>query len=263
MNKSLLVVLCMALGVLLCLFLYHLLQRKTSENHLRIGVATGYAPWATVTTAGALEGFDVDIAYELGHRLGVPVSLVDMSPELLIASVKTKKLDLMVAPMAITPEREKAFIMIHYQGSSATQWPLMFLREVPPAIKTLADVATLPNPIVCVLPGTKQAEYAYSMPSITVRALDNMALLLMEIRHGKAAAALVDPDLGVRTQQENPDMTFVQIPVPPEYHSRGNGIAIHHENHKLAQDVVVAITSMKKDGFITEREHHWHIERLQ
>jgi ABC-type amino acid transport substrate-binding protein len=85
----------------------------------------------------------------------------------------------------------------------------------------------------------------------------------MDVRHGKAVAALVDPDLGAQIQQENPDMVFVQIPVPMEYQSRGNGIAIHHDNQMLARNVATAIAAMKEDGFIAERENHWHIERLR
>ncbi|HEV2917109.1 MAG TPA: transporter substrate-binding domain-containing protein [Candidatus Babeliales bacterium] len=242
--------------------LYYYYSKPASiHNHLHIGVASGYAPWAVITEAG-LVGFDVDIAKELGKRLGVTITLVDMSPELLITSVKTKKLDLMVAPMAITAEREKAFYMVHYQGAKATHWPLMFLGKIPEHIKTLDDVGTLPNNIVSVLPGTKQTEYAYSISSVTVRTLDSIPLILMDVRQGKSIAALIDPDLGTRIQQENPDMSFVQIPVPQEYQSKGNGIAIHSDNHILAQRVTEVVSCMKKDGFIEQSEQTWNIRRL-
>jgi ABC-type amino acid transport substrate-binding protein len=56
---------------------------------------------------GELEGFDVDIASELAKRLELSLNLIDISPEMLMASVRTKKIDCMLAPMAITPERER------------------------------------------------------------------------------------------------------------------------------------------------------------
>jgi arginine transport system substrate-binding protein len=247
-------------------FTYKIHSSRAPKNignaPLHIGVASGYAPWAIVAPDGTLEGFDVDIARELASRLNRSLILTDMSPEILIASVKGKKLDLMVAPMAITPEREEVFHMIHYQGTPTDHWPLMFLNKVPEHIASLDDLATIPKIVVCVLPGTKQAEYIQSFSRITMRTLDSMALMLMEVRQGKSAAALVDPDLGMHIKKGNPNMAFLQIKIPKEYQSRGNGITINRKNNELAEQVRAAITSMKNDGFIAQKEKSWKIGRL-
>lgn len=238
-------------------------QKAPVARHERIviGVASGYVPWATRNDAGELEGFDVDIARELAARLNLPLTLVDMSPEMLMASVRAKKIDCMIAPMAITPEREKAYRMIHYQGSAAGAWPVMMQADNQSVLHTLED-AVLQQASVGVLSGTKQSEYALSIEALDVHTYDSMAHILMALRTGKVTYALVDPDLGKQLVADSPDMKVVLINVPAEYQSLGNGIACNLDNGALAERIRTVIDTMKDEGLITRAEEKWHIGRL-
>lgn len=261
-NKRWLAVL--AVAIVLPLVLYRINSKKTQKNNcpdaLRIGVASGYAPWALRNDQGELVGFDVAIAYEIGTRLKVPVTLVDMSPEMLMASVRANKLDCMVAPMAITPEREQAFNMVHYQGAATALWPMMIKKDNPHV--SLRDNLGTKTIVVGALSGTKQAEYALSLSHISTLVYDSMAHVLLALRRGAVDAALLDPDLGMRLKTDNPDMTVTLIDVSAEYQSRGNGIAINKERKDLADMIARAIQTMKDDGYIARQESAWGIGRL-
>jgi ABC-type amino acid transport substrate-binding protein len=233
----------------------------TKTQGITIGVASGYAPWATRNEAGELEGFDVEVATELARRLELPLELVDMSPEMLMASLRAHKIDCMVAPMAITPEREKAYNMVHYQGSAARQWPIMMRADVQIPVSCLEEFAS-DGRTLGVLSGTKQSEYALSIEGLAVHTYDGMPHILMALRAHKIDCALIDPDLGQQLSQDNPDMRCLLIDVPAIYQSLGNGIAVHKDNTALATSIQQAIESMKDDGFIQAAEERWHIGRL-
>lgn len=250
-----------AIAVALCLIYWGQKSQVAQSDQIVIGVASGYMPWATRNDHGELEGFDVEIAQELAQRLNLPLTLVDMSPEMLMASVRAKKIDCMVAPMAITPEREKAYHMIHYQGSATDQWPLMMRSDSACVMSSLEDCIEQ-NVSVGALSGTKQSEYALSIKGLDVHVYDSMPHILMGLRTHKIACALIDPDLGKQLIAENKDMRVILLSIPPVYQSRGNGIAVHLDNAALAHHIHDAIATMKQDGFIEHNEHKWQIGRL-
>ncbi len=231
-------------------------------NSITIGVASGYAPWATRNEANELEGFDVDIATELAHQLEIPLTIVDMSPEMLMASVRAGKIDCMVAPMAITPEREKAFNMVHYQGTAARQWPVMMLHDASIDFTDLKQLRLQGRYTIGALSGTKQSEYALEIEGITAHLYDTMAHILMALRARKIDYALIDPDLGQQLLHEHPDMRYLLIKVPELYQSVGNGIAIHKSNNDLTRRIQTAIEVMKEKGIIAAAENRWGIGRL-
>jgi ABC-type amino acid transport substrate-binding protein len=265
MNRNnLKVLLCLVVILVLVPMIRVLLHKQKIDQHpdaLRIGVASGYAPWAVRDNQGELVGFDVDIAQEIAKRLNKQLELIDMSPEMLMASVRAQKLDCMVAPMAITPEREQAFNMVHYQGTATGKWPLMIKKGSP--VRSLSDGLPDNGTLhIAALSGTKQSEYALSLSQITTRIYDSMANVLLAVRRGLVDGALLDPDLGKQLHENNPDMTVHLIDVPAAYQSRGNGIAINKNNTALADLIARVVETMKADGYIAQKESQWHIGRL-
>ncbi len=75
----------------------------TSET-LRIGVSL-YEPWVIKRKDESLDGFEVQIAQQLASDLGVTPKFVLLEWENLLSSLKENKIDIVIAGMAITPER--------------------------------------------------------------------------------------------------------------------------------------------------------------
>ena len=75
---------------------------------LRVGVEGGYAPFSIKGADGKFSGFDIDIAHAVCAQLKVDCVLVEINFDSMIPALKVRKIDLIVASMAITDERKKA-----------------------------------------------------------------------------------------------------------------------------------------------------------
>lgn len=74
---------------------------------LRVGIEAKYEPFEKLTASGEFEGFDIDLARELGKSLGRPVKFEDMGWDSLIPSLQSDRIDLVCSGMSWTEERTK------------------------------------------------------------------------------------------------------------------------------------------------------------
>ncbi len=77
-------------------------------NPLRVTAEAAYPPFSEMGPDGKLKGFDIDIAYAVCSQLQVECVFVQTEFDAMIPALRAKKFDLIVASMAITPERLKA-----------------------------------------------------------------------------------------------------------------------------------------------------------
>jgi len=79
-------------------------QRLKAEGRLRVGLDPSYPPfeWADEAT-GALNGYDIDLARELGVRLGAQIDFVEIGFDGLYDAVRTGKIDAIVSGMPYDP----------------------------------------------------------------------------------------------------------------------------------------------------------------
>jgi arginine/ornithine transport system substrate-binding protein len=75
---------------------------------LRVGVEGAYPPFSSVAPDGKLVGFDIDIANAVCAQMKVECTLVQQDFDGMIPALQARKIDLIVASMSITPERQKA-----------------------------------------------------------------------------------------------------------------------------------------------------------
>jgi arginine/ornithine transport system substrate-binding protein len=74
---------------------------------IRIGVEGAYPPFSEVGSDGKLKGFEIDLAYAFCAEMKVECELVQQEFDGLIPALQAKKIDAIVASMAITDERKK------------------------------------------------------------------------------------------------------------------------------------------------------------
>lgn len=75
---------------------------------LRIGIEGEYPPFSAVNEQGELYGFDVEIAKALCVQMQKDCTLVQISWDAMIPSLKTNKIDAIVASMSATDERRQS-----------------------------------------------------------------------------------------------------------------------------------------------------------
>ncbi|AYM57102.1 transporter substrate-binding domain-containing protein [Agrobacterium fabrum] len=78
------------------------------RGSVKIGVLVGAPPFGSVDAQGNPVGYDADVATLLGKYLGVPVTMVQLTPPSRIPALESGKVDFLVATLAPTPERAKA-----------------------------------------------------------------------------------------------------------------------------------------------------------
>ena len=83
-------------------------QKKAAENKVYlVGTNAEYPPFEYVEN-GEVAGLDADIIKEAAKRLGIEYKWLNTNFDGLIPALQTKKVDLVIAGMSITPERAKA-----------------------------------------------------------------------------------------------------------------------------------------------------------
>ena len=87
-------------------------------GHIRIGVRDEYPLFATRIGAGR-QGFEIDLAQQVGHRLGVAVDFTGVKAATRIPVLDDGSVDLVIATMGDTTERETQvrFVRPHYYRS--------------------------------------------------------------------------------------------------------------------------------------------------
>jgi polar amino acid transport system substrate-binding protein len=79
---------------------------NTESGVLRVGMDLRYPPFESTDTENEPEGISVDIAYALGEYLGREVEIVNLDFSTLILSLNSGVIDIAIASMSITEERE-------------------------------------------------------------------------------------------------------------------------------------------------------------
>ena len=78
-----------------------------SAEALRVGTECTYHPFNYRTDDGTLTGYDVDVATEVGKRIGAEIEFVCQEWKGMIPALLAGKFDLIVASMSITEKRLK------------------------------------------------------------------------------------------------------------------------------------------------------------
>ena len=86
------------------------LSKIEKRGELIIGTSADYAPYEFHTTVNGKDkivGFDMAVGRQIAKSLGVKLVIREMSFDALLGSVKTGKVDMVIAGMSSTPERAK------------------------------------------------------------------------------------------------------------------------------------------------------------
>lgn len=77
------------------------------KGELTVGLLVDFPPYGTVNAGNQPDGYDADVARLMARDLGVNLKLVPVTGPNRIPFLLTNKVDLLVASLAITPERAK------------------------------------------------------------------------------------------------------------------------------------------------------------
>jgi arginine transport system substrate-binding protein len=225
-----------------------------------VGTTSAYAPFVSLDGNQQYVGFDIDIAQEVSTKLNRTLVLKDLgSMPALFLALKQGKIDAIIWAISITKERQKQVTMIYYQGETVTSLPLLFWKTIPDDISCLEDLAGRPKAVLCVEAGSFQDSFLRKTEGLDLKHVDKVMDALLEIKYGKSLATMIDPSLMATVLKQFPEIKVLEVPLPPEEQSFGNGICMNKKNELLAQAVQRAVEELRKEGKIQELEQKWNL----
>lgn len=229
----------------LCLFLV-LSCPARADTTLRVGIDGGYRPWSYLDESGKPTGFDVEIAEALCRAMSQECEFLVLGWEGVLAGMGKGELDMAVASMARTEDREKtmAFSDRYYRSRSVfigpAESPLVLTPEGVKG-KTLVTWSQ-----------SVQQEYIQERfgNSAEVRIVDTTEDILELLLTGKADAALIDSltALELLQKEEGISLDFLGDPLPADEVSSAAHVAVRKNDAELLRRVNQALRSIRLNG---------------
>ncbi|MDH3670757.1 MAG: ABC transporter substrate-binding protein [Gammaproteobacteria bacterium] len=215
---------------------------------VRIGVEGAYPPFSSVTPAGELVGFDIEIAKALCKQMGVKCTMVQQDWDGIIPALLARKYDAIIASMSITEERKKkvAFSDKYYNT------PAKFARKKDSGIEI--SKAGLKGKTVGVQRATTHDNFisAEFGDSVAIKRYATQDEAYLDAVAGRLDLLLADSvamtdgfiatDKGKDWELAGPGYT------DPKYFGDGVGIAIRKRDTDLVEMFNKAIAGIRADG---------------
>ena len=229
----------------LLLVLTALSVAPAAEEPLRVGMDIPYPPFVYKESDGALAGFDVDITRALCAVIKRECVIVAEDFDNLVPFVAQGKLDMVVAGLAVTPERLKLVDFTERYYRSHT----IFIEKAGAGINTSPE--GLAGKRVGTQAGTTQEEFlvrAYPKSTLVLR--PDFASLMADLGGGKVDAVLVE---GL------PGFSYLKTPEGSQFESVGGAvqdptltgafsIAVSKKLPQLTKALNAAIETIRKNG---------------
>lgn len=221
---------------------------------LNVGIAAGYAPFISVNAQGEYEGFDIDVINAVGQKMGKDIKLIDLgSMSSLFTALEVGSVDAIIWGLSITQDRCAKVAMINYYGERTESYPLLFWNTVPQNMQSINDMNNL---TVCVEAGSAQEKVLEEYPLINILYTEKIDDALLNIRYGKADAALVEPAIATKFMRIYPTIQKIDLPLKPEQQEQGVGIAVKKESGYI-ETITRAVELLKQEGTIVAFAQAW------
>ena len=224
-----------------------------APRQLIVATEGAYPPYNFVAPDGTLQGFDVDFAKALCVKLKAECRIVQQNWDGMIPGLLAMKYDLMVASMAILPEREKliAFSTPYYQGPTA----LIMAKDAGTTLAAdgFVDPASMAGKRVGVQIGTVYEKFVRrEWPGAEVASYDTADNADQDMLSGRIDARL-DDYIVLRqsllgAEQNGAFVRVGKIWGGAPFESRGQGVGLRKEDVALKAEVDAAILAMRADG---------------
>lgn len=225
------------------------LDKARSENTLRVALTEANPPW-NFLDGNKPAGYDVDVAHELGKRLGIArVEFIGSDFGSFIGGVRANRFDIVISGQTITEERKK---QVDFSRPYQVNGIAIFVGAGNTAVTGLPE---LRGKRIAVSEGTTQAEYARTkIPGAQVKTYKNATLALTDVGQGRADAALVSKFQGAYLADKN-DLRVKAAGALLE--TEVNGMTFRRGQKDFKQQVDKALGDMIDDGTLSAISRRW------
>ncbi|MGL6169339.1 MAG: transporter substrate-binding domain-containing protein, partial [Fusobacteriaceae bacterium] len=213
------------------------------QKPLVVGMELAYPPFEMTDAKGNPEGFSVDMANDLGKFLGRTVKIENMAFGGLIPALMTKKIDIILSSMTVTPEREKSIsFSIPYSKSY-----LSLLANKKSTVEKPMDLNEKGRKIAVKKGTTGHLVATQYFPKAEILVFDKETAAVLEVTQGKVDAFMYDPLTVLKNWKENSETTK---PILNQFQKTTEswGVGYRKEDKELGTKVNNFIEEYKKNG---------------
>jgi polar amino acid transport system substrate-binding protein len=246
-------------------------QRIRTAREIRVGSDISYAPVEFYDAFAPdvldrpvgepepqVRGIDPDLAAELGRRLGVRFRFVNTPFDELIDSLKARRFDVIISSMTATPERAEEISFLEYFQAGTS---ILVAKGNPEGIGSLADLC---GATVTLQDGTIHEELIADQQRrcgarrIRARPLDSGTQVVLEVKFGRADAALADFPVAAynaKVSGQGRDFEVVGEQIDPGPY----GIGLRKDDAELRSVLQEALRAIIEDGSYDRVLAKWNV----
>ncbi len=232
---------------LACAAFVALPARAADPAPLRVGVEGAYPPFSAVGPDGQIKGFDIDIAKALCEQIKAQCTLVQLDFDGMIPALQSKKIDMIVASMSITPERLK---VVDFSDKYYTTPNRLIARAGSPIDGAPAGFKGRKIGVQRATINDRFATAKFSGASIVRYAKQDE--IYLDLAAGRIDATLVDAVAGNEGFLKTPAGKGFAFVGPdyddPQFFGKGAGVAVRKSDVELRDKLNAAIGAIRADG---------------
>lgn len=230
--------------------LSHIQQQGT----VKIGVLTDFPPYGFVGSDLQPQGLDIDLARLIANKLGVKPQLVVLIAANRIAALQADKVDILVAAMAKSPDREK---VVDFTSPYAPYYQAIY-GDKAITVKSFADLA---GKTVAVARGTTQDENLQKAAPATTHILrfESSTDAIQAVLSGQSQFIAMGSSVVGPIMKQHPD---AHIEYKLLLKNSPNYVAVRKGDTSLREKLNDIIQTAKTDGTLEKMSRKWLGEGL-
>jgi len=224
------------------------LAQIKQKGEMVAGNGGAYPPFDMVID-GQLAGFDIDMGNEIAKRMGVKIKWEKIDFSGIIASLTSKRVDLLITAMTKTPERAQRI------GFSVSYYETGIAAALKPGVK-IDSPKDLAGKVVAVQVGTSGERYIRDNFGSVVKELkvfNEFPLAFADVEAGRADAVVNT----LPVVRYNASRRGNKLAIAGPWTSTEGGINVRLEDTALMAEINRHLEALKTEGFLAKLDQKW------
>ena len=231
-------------------------QRVKAEGRLRIGIDPSYPPFETVSeVTSELEGYDVELAREIGRRLGFQVDFVYIGFDSLYDAVITDKIDAVISGMPYDPNwtEDIAYGIWYFNAGQ-----FVVVRQDEAEIDSVEDLPLHRLGVELGTTGDLEARRLQRrIDRVKIETFSTADATLRALETQQIDAALVDAISAYLFISKGGKVRLLTQPISDESYA----VVTSRKSTELRSAIDGVLLEMKEDGFLETLRNKWLLGR--
>ncbi|HJZ33802.1 MAG TPA: transporter substrate-binding domain-containing protein [Hyphomicrobiaceae bacterium] len=221
-----------------------------AQQPLKTAVDGTFAPHAMPKLEGGIQGFNVDLANEVGKRLKRPVEIAAMQFSGILPALQAGTIDFVAAPVTVTKERADNYIFT--EGYLNTDYQFLTKKGEPP----ITDLKQLKGKVIAVNKGAVYDSWARGLEAEIgwrVESFGTQTDAVQAVLAGRAYANVAGNTAIQWVVKQQPQLQLSYL------YATGLvwAVPLRKESLELRGEIENAIECMKMDGTMAAMHERW------